>query len=60
VSVHKEKIKKIMKFEKVMKKFCREIGIDKATLMSMIVGRNNGEEGAGKNDLNSSRKDPFS
>lgn len=36
--VHKDKIKKIMKFEKVMKKFCKGIGIDKRTLLSIIGG----------------------
>lgn len=28
-----------MKFEKIMKKFCREIGLDKRTLMAMIIGK---------------------
>lgn len=27
-----------MKFEKIMKKFCRSIGIDKRTLLQMLVG----------------------
>jgi len=27
-----------MKFEKVMKKFCKDIGIDKKTLMTMVIG----------------------
>lgn len=48
-----------MKFEKVMKKFCRDIGIDKMTLMTMILGKNNVDEVMSKNDFSSSRKDPF-
>ena len=36
--VQKEKIKKIMKFEKIMKKFCKEIGVDKKTLLTIIGG----------------------
>jgi hypothetical protein len=49
-----------MKFEKIMKKFCREIRIDKMTLMTMIVGKNNIEEFVSKNsDFSSSKKDPF-
>ena len=49
-----------MKFEKVMKKFCRDIGVDKRTLMAMMIGRDNLDELTIKNDLSSSRKDPFS
>ena len=54
--VHKEKIKKIMKFEKIMKKFCREIGIDKKTLLSIIGGNpktNNGTLEEGRLDYSS-------
>lgn len=29
-----------MKFEKVMKKFCRDIGIDKTTLLNLLLGTN--------------------
>lgn len=36
--IHRDKIKKILKFEKVMKKFCKDIGIDKKTLMNMMLG----------------------
>ena len=36
--MQKEKLRKIIKFEKVMKQFCRDIGIDKKTLFSLIVG----------------------
>lgn len=56
--VHKEQIRKIMKFEKVMKKFCKEIGIDKRTLLTMMLGKNSLEDL--KNDLSSSRKDLLS
>lgn len=34
----KEKIKKIIKFEKIMKKFCKDIGVDKKTLLTMFIG----------------------
>lgn len=43
-----------------MKKFCKEVGLDKVTLMTMVVGKNNIEEAIGKNELGSSRKDPLS
>jgi hypothetical protein len=46
-----------MKFEKVMKKFCKEIGIDKRTLMTMMLGGRDLENSNAKNDFNSSRKD---
>jgi len=46
-----------MKFEKVMKKFCRQIGVDKLTLPTMMIGKSNLEEFMNKNDLSSSRKD---
>ena len=49
-----------MKFEKVMKKFCKEIGIDKMTLMTMMLGKNGIEELSSKNEFSSSRGDPFS
>lgn len=29
-----------MKFEKIMKKFCKEIGLDKKTLLNMMLGNN--------------------
>lgn len=48
-------MKKIVKFEKIMKKFCKELGIDKVTLMTMILGKNNIEEALNKNDLSHSR-----
>ena len=57
--VHKDKIKKIMKFEKVMKKFCKDIGIDKRTLISIIGGgtkTNNGTLEDGGREYSSSRK----
>ncbi|CDW85759.1 UNKNOWN [Stylonychia lemnae] len=54
--LHKEKIVKIMKFEKVMKKFCKNVGVDKLTLLTMLVGKSNIEEFMNKNEL-SSRKD---
>ena len=34
----KEKIRKIMKFEKMMKKLCKDIGVDKRTLLSIFSG----------------------
>lgn len=40
-----------MKFEKVMKKFCKDIGIDKKTLMNMLLG--NHEETNRKEQNNS-------
>lgn len=45
-----------------MKKFCREIGIDKRTLISMINGgSNNGGDTGNRNDFSSSRgRDMFS
>ncbi len=58
--IHKDKIKKIMKFEKVMKKFCKDIGLDKKTLMAMMIGKDNLDDLTIKNDLSSSRKDLFS
>ena len=48
-----------MKFEKVMKKFCRDVGVDKMTLMTMILGKANADDLVSKNDFSSSRKDPF-
>ena len=32
----KEKIRKIIKFQKMMKKLCKDIGVDKATLLSIF------------------------
>ena len=51
-----------MKFEKIMKKFCREISVDKVTLLTMLIGKNNMDDIISKNggDFSSSRKDPFS
>lgn len=46
-----------MKFEKVMKKFCKEIEIDKMTLMTMIIGKANIDEFMSKNEFSSSRKE---
>ncbi|TNV85687.1 hypothetical protein FGO68_gene15257 [Halteria grandinella] len=34
----KEKIRKLMKFERIMKKLCRDIGVDKKTLFSIFMG----------------------
>ena len=34
----REKIKKIVKFEQVMKRFCKDIGVDKKTLLSVLLG----------------------
>lgn len=48
-----------MKFEKIMKKFCKDVGIDKMTLMTMVIGKNNIEEAMSKNEFSSSRKDPL-
>ena len=48
-------MKKIVKFEKIMKKFCKELGIDKFTLMTMILGKNNIEDALNKNELSNSR-----
>jgi hypothetical protein len=48
-----------MKFEKVMKKFCKDVGVDKKTLMAMMLGRSGLEDLSIKNDFSSSRKDPF-
>jgi hypothetical protein len=39
----KDKIQKILKFEKIMKKFCKDIGLDKKTLLTMLLGE--GKEG---------------
>ena len=33
----REKLKKIMKFEKIMKRLCKDIGIDKKTLLSIFI-----------------------
>jgi len=55
-AVHKDKIKKIMKFEKIMKKFCKDIGLDKRTLMTMMLGGKDIDSSATK-DPSSSRKD---
>lgn len=57
---NKEKIRKIMKFEKIMKKFCKDVGVDKTTLMTMMLGKNVVDEMTNKNEFSSSRKDPFS
>lgn len=57
---NKEKIRKILKFEKIMKKFCKDVGVDKMTLMTMMLGKNAVEEIQNKNEFSSSRKDPFS
>lgn len=48
-----------MKFEKIMKKFCKDLGIDKITLMTMILGKNNIEESLKQNEFTTSNKDPF-
>lgn len=53
--MHKHQIKKIMKFEKVMIKFCKEIGLDKRTLIAMMLGKSSIEDF--KNELSSSRKE---
>jgi len=55
--IHKEKIRKIVKFEKIMKKFCREIGIDKKILMAMMVGKDNINDSSVKKNFYSSEKD---
>ena len=47
--MQKDKIKKIIKFEKVLKKFCRDIGFDQKTLLGMLLG--------GQSDPMSCRKD---
>ncbi len=33
----KEKIRKILKFEKIMKKLCKDVGLDKKTLFSIFI-----------------------
>lgn len=43
-----------------MKKFCRDIGVDKKTLMAMMIGKDNLDDiTPTKNDVSSSRKDPL-
>ena len=41
ITINKTKVKKIMKFDKVIQKFCEQIGIEKKTLLSALNG---GEE----------------
>ena len=41
-----------------MKKFCKDVGIDKKTLMAMMLGGKDLEASNIKNEFNSSRKDP--
>jgi hypothetical protein len=45
----KEKIRKIIKFEKIMKKLCKDIGVDKRTLLSIFTGDLNHNNIASKN-----------
>jgi hypothetical protein len=48
-----------MKFEKIMKKFCKDIGIDKKTLLSIVGGgtkTNNGTLEDGFREYSSYRK----
>jgi hypothetical protein len=33
-----------MKFEKLMKKFCKDIGVDKKTLLTMMLGNQGGRD----------------
>jgi hypothetical protein len=37
----KEKVRKIIKFEKIMNRLCKDIGIEKKTLLSIFGGVNN-------------------
>ena len=37
----KDKVKKIVKFEKIMKRFCKDIGVDKKILLQMFLGGGN-------------------
>lgn len=55
--MHKDKVRKIIKFEKMMKKFCKSVGVDKKTLLTMMLGNGKDLENsnAKNNDMNSSR-----
>lgn len=44
-----------MKFEKIMKKFCKDIGLDKNTLLNMMLGTSNLED-SNRKDQNSSKE----
>lgn len=46
-----------MKFEKILKKFCKDIGVDKKTLLTMMIGGRDLEVSNTKSDLNSSVKE---
>lgn len=37
----KEKVTKIIKFEKIMNRLCKDIGVDKRTLLSIFGGTDN-------------------
>jgi hypothetical protein len=50
----REKLKKIMKFEKIMKRLCKDIGIDKKTLLSIFINPSQVKEVEGSNAKNES------
>ena len=37
--LHRNKVSQILKFEKLMKKFCKSIGLDKKSLLTMMLGK---------------------
>ena len=45
ININKAKIKKIMKFDKVIQKFCDQIGIEKKTLLSALQGEEKVDKG---------------
>ncbi len=50
----KDKVKKIIKFEKIMNMFCKDIGLDKKSLLYLLLG---GAEGGPNPNEMSDRKD---
>lgn len=54
----REKVKKIIKFEKIMKKLCKDLGIDKKSLFSIFVPQSSSKDVEESNIKNESgRKD---
>ena len=45
VTINKSKVKKIMKFDKVIQKFCDQIGIEKKTLLAALSGEEKVDKG---------------
>ena len=37
VAEHRDKLSKLLKFEKIMNRFCKDVGIDKKTLLTVLV-----------------------